>query len=99
MAAKIGRNDPCWCGCGKKYKACHMAFDEKLAKYQTAGHIVPKREIIKTPEQIAGIKESCKINIAVLDYIEACFDVLHTTGRAYIIEDIDIFINARKKNI
>ena len=35
----------------------------------------------------------------VLDYIEACFDVLHTTGRAYIIEDIDIFINARKKNI
>ena len=20
---KIGRNDPCWCGCGKKYKKCH----------------------------------------------------------------------------
>lgn len=20
---KIGRNDPCWCGSGKKYKACH----------------------------------------------------------------------------
>jgi len=25
--AKIGRNDPCWCGSGKKYKACHMAAD------------------------------------------------------------------------
>jgi len=20
---KIGRNDPCWCGSGKKYKRCH----------------------------------------------------------------------------
>jgi preprotein translocase subunit SecA len=22
---KIGRNDPCWCGSGKKYKLCHGA--------------------------------------------------------------------------
>ena len=22
---KIGRNDPCWCGSGKKYKRCHGA--------------------------------------------------------------------------
>ncbi|MCL5781990.1 MAG: SEC-C metal-binding domain-containing protein [Patescibacteria group bacterium] len=20
---EIGRNDPCWCGSGKKYKKCH----------------------------------------------------------------------------
>jgi uncharacterized protein YecA (UPF0149 family) len=26
--AKPGRNDPCWCGSGKKYKNCHMAEDE-----------------------------------------------------------------------
>ncbi len=32
----------------------------------------------------------------VLDYLDACFDVLHTTGRAYIIEDIHAFILARK---
>jgi len=24
---KLGRNDPCWCGSGKKYKKCHMAQD------------------------------------------------------------------------
>ncbi|HSP10667.1 MAG TPA: preprotein translocase subunit SecA [Candidatus Dormibacteraeota bacterium] len=23
VQAKIGRNDPCWCGSGKKYKRCH----------------------------------------------------------------------------
>jgi preprotein translocase subunit SecA len=22
---KIGRNDPCWCGSGKKFKRCHGA--------------------------------------------------------------------------
>ena len=22
---KIGRNEPCWCGSGKKYKLCHGA--------------------------------------------------------------------------
>ena len=23
-----GRNEPCWCGSGKKYKKCHYAADE-----------------------------------------------------------------------
>jgi len=26
---KLGRNDPCWCGSGKKYKQCHMRSDQK----------------------------------------------------------------------
>jgi hypothetical protein len=26
---KIGRNDPCWCGSGQKYKKCHMDADAK----------------------------------------------------------------------
>lgn len=25
----LKRNDPCWCGSGKKYKKCHMASDDK----------------------------------------------------------------------
>lgn len=25
---KFGRNDPCWCGSGKKYKRCHLTADE-----------------------------------------------------------------------
>ncbi|HYN87753.1 MAG TPA: preprotein translocase subunit SecA [Ardenticatenaceae bacterium] len=30
--AQLGRNDPCWCGSGKKYKKCHMAEDEAKNK-------------------------------------------------------------------
>jgi hypothetical protein len=28
-AGKLGRNDPCWCGSGIKYKDCHLASDEE----------------------------------------------------------------------
>jgi preprotein translocase subunit SecA len=27
-----GRNDPCWCGSGKKYKSCHMREDEMKSR-------------------------------------------------------------------
>ena len=29
---KLGRNDPCWCGSGKKYKHCHMRIDMAKAE-------------------------------------------------------------------
>ena len=66
---KLGRNEPCWCGSGKKYKKCHEEFDEKISFIKSQGHEVPDHSIIKTPQQIEAIKESCKINIAVLDYV------------------------------
>ena len=69
MSKKINRNDPCWCGSGKKYKKCHIDFDEKIEEFEVAGHIVPSHEILKNAEQIEKIKESAKINIAVLDYV------------------------------
>lgn len=68
---KLNRNDPCWCGSGQKYKKCHNAFDDKIEALRRAHHKVPDHSIIKTPEQIEGIKESAKINIAVLDYVAA----------------------------
>ena len=32
----LGRNDPCWCGSGKKYKRCHLKSDEKKKSAQRA---------------------------------------------------------------
>jgi uncharacterized protein YchJ len=29
--ADLQRNDPCWCGSGKKYKKCHYEGDRKRA--------------------------------------------------------------------
>ena len=70
MSKQIGRNEPCWCGSGRKYKVCHAGFDAKIESYREQGYIVPPHHIIKTPAQIEQIKESCKINIAILDYLE-----------------------------
>ncbi len=28
VARHLGRNDPCWCGSGKKYKRCHLEKDK-----------------------------------------------------------------------
>lgn len=66
---KIGRNEPCWCGSNKKYKQCHEAFDEKLRRMERQGYIIPSHDQIKTPDQVEKIKESAKIDIAVLDYV------------------------------
>lgn len=31
MPTQPGRNDPCWCGSGKKYKHCHLKQDQQAA--------------------------------------------------------------------
>lgn len=65
----IGRNDSCWCGSGKKYKKCHIEFDEKLKGLKAKGHTIPSRKIIKTSEDIDGIIKSADVNNALLDYL------------------------------
>ena len=32
----------------------------------------------------------------VWDYVYSCFEALHTTGANYIVEDIDLYIEARQ---
>lgn len=69
MLEKLGRNLPCWCGSGRKYKSCHAAFDDRIAQIRSEGHRVPSHKLIKTPEQIRRIRASAKINVAVLDAV------------------------------
>ena len=59
----------CWCGSGKPYEDCHKEIEDEIRMHQLAGEEVPTRQMIKTPEQIAGIREACKLNTAVLDEV------------------------------
>jgi methionyl aminopeptidase len=61
--------DLCWCGSGKPYEKCHKPIDEKVQAFQKRGCLVPDREMIKTPAQIASIRKACQINTAVLDEV------------------------------
>lgn len=76
---KFGRNNPCWCGSGRKYKQCHEAFDKRIKHIELEGHIVPTHEIIKTREQVERIKESAKINMACLDAVGEAMRIGITT--------------------
>lgn len=44
-------------------------LDEKVLYYQEKGCLVPKRSLIKTPEQIEGIRRSGIVNTGVLDLV------------------------------
>ncbi|SHI91004.1 type I methionyl aminopeptidase [Propionispora hippei] len=69
MLTGLDKNDVCWCGSQKEYKKCHADFDERVARYKKRGHLVPSRQMIKNPLQIAAIRESGKVNTAVLDTV------------------------------
>lgn len=69
MIGKLDRNDLCWCSSGKKYKHCHQDIDAKIKQYKRVGCTVPGRHLLKSCHQIEGIRESGKVNTAVLDYL------------------------------
>lgn len=66
---KFNRNDLCWCGSGKKYKKCHMEQDEYLSKLELeVGYEIP-RDIMKTEEEIEGIRKAGKLTREILDMV------------------------------
>lgn len=84
---KLSRNDECWCGSHKKYKKCHMDFDEKLKYLKRQGYLIPPHKMIKNEAQIQGIREAAVVNNGLLDYIEQHIHSGMTT------EDIDVMTN------
>lgn len=89
---EIGRNDKCWCGCGKKYKACHERSDEQnLAKFVNEGYPLPTRDLILSPEQIEGIRKSARVSVAIMDELDTFIKEGVTTG------EIDDLVAKRTK--
>lgn len=58
-------------------------LERKVMEFERRGYLVPSRKLIKTPEQIEGIRESGVINTGVLDLIEKEIKIGMST------EDID----------
>jgi Tfp pilus assembly protein PilF len=73
--AKIGRNDPCACGSGKKYKKCCMATDEAAAR---AAHSPPPAAVPARRPSLASYlqehderDELTEASNAVVDMVQA----------------------------
>lgn len=80
------RNQPCWCGSGKKWKRCHAPLlaapsdNPIVSRYRKAYGI-----LVKTEEQIEGIRRACRLAAHILE--ETCKQaVLGVTT-----EELDIF--------
>ncbi len=63
--ARPGRNDPCWCGSGQKYKKCHLEADARAAPARVRpvrrplapGKVTPRRAVpaaIPRPDYAQG---------------------------------------------
>jgi methionyl aminopeptidase len=68
----IQRNDPCWCGSGKKWKQCHYP-NQGTAKdkpFDIKAHYLKQHHIlIKDERQIDGIRAACHLTAKILDAI------------------------------
>jgi tetratricopeptide (TPR) repeat protein len=74
--AKTGRNDPCPCGSGKKYKQCCLARDEAAAATARAAQAAaaparPRRPVRFLQIRRDGIDELTEASNAALDLIHA----------------------------
>jgi tetratricopeptide (TPR) repeat protein len=65
-----GRNDPCPCGSGKKYKKCCLARDEAAANAQRQHSAAAKSIAAKTSWAIAEDDDLDRLSNRVVDLIE-----------------------------
>jgi hypothetical protein len=57
MSKKVGRNDPCPCGSGKKYKNCHMLIEQEQAsaKYTASGKRKFKAKVLSLQDKSLSV--------------------------------------------
>jgi len=81
---KLGRNDPCWCGSGRKYKKCHLASDRTGATApQAAAKLArPSNGIqLKSGEEIEGIRRAGRLTRSILESLHRRIRPGVTTGQ------------------
>ena len=54
MSEKPGRNDPCPCGSGKKYKACHMKENQPGIRKKIKATLLSEKKPIDLMERTFG---------------------------------------------
>ncbi len=78
---KVGRNDPCPCGSGKKYKKCCLGKQVSNAPEDPKAYAARYQIRLKTREQIEGIRKCGELALKTLDLVEEMIRPGITTGR------------------
>ncbi len=89
---KVGRNDPCPCGSGLKYKKCCFSGDGGGHENLRKQYVQQYKIRFKQPEDVAGIKKAGELALATLDMVEArlsagiATDEINTWVHEYTVE-------------
>jgi methionyl aminopeptidase len=78
---KVGRNDPCPCGSGLKYKKCCLGKSSQENTNLKEIYFKRYRIRLKEKRDIEGIKEAGRVALATLDLIEAEIEPGMTTDK------------------
>jgi len=70
VTTKVGRNDPCPCGSGLKYKKCCFNRDKKNLDSLKTQYGQQYKIRFKQPADIEGIRQAGKLALAMLDIVE-----------------------------
>lgn len=65
----LERNEACLCGSGLKAKKCDCGIEQKLSELSRKGHKVPPRSLLKSAEDIEGMRVSGKVTTMILDEV------------------------------
>ena len=78
----VGRNDPCWCGSGAKWKKCHFPRGNPQLELSAQARQYAKQFqiLLKTPEQIAGVRRASIFAAEVLQELCAAAKAGVTTN-------------------
>ena len=92
---KVGRNDPCPCGSGLKYKKCCLGKEEQTGEDLKTTYANKYKIRIKDPEEIEGIRKAGQLVVETLDMIESHIRPGLTTNEINtLVHDITIKNNA-----
>lgn len=85
---KLGPNDPCHCGSGKKYKKCHMSADKAGEPRVEAPRPTTRRDpLILNEDERNGMRAACRFNAQLMDEVREIIRPGMTT------QDIDDFVS------
>jgi methionyl aminopeptidase len=70
MRTKVGRNDPCPCGSGKKYKKCCMGKTDAGGSDSAEAFYERYKIRLKTPEQVDGIRRCGRLVMETFAVVE-----------------------------
>jgi len=92
---KLGRNDPCWCGSGQKYKKCHLKTDDQGGRAHVQEQAMERarrrrrrkvRKLILDEAERDAMRAAGRFNAQLFDELRAWAEP------GVVLEEVDRFV-------